>query len=81
MFCLCFVCVCRACVCVCAVFQGDEPVSMGSFTDMYCFANEPYECEFVYDLATIVHDGEFKCQVCDMEGVRQLGSSDDDFLG
>lgn len=44
---------------------------MGDFSDMYCFANEPYECEFVYDLATIIHDGEFKCHVCDMDGVRQ----------
>eukprot|EP00752_Nemacystus_decipiens_P002934 g2729.t1 len=60
--------------------EGEDFVPMGSFTDMYCFANEPYECEFVYDLATITHDGEFKCHVCDMDGVRQV-ISDDDYLG
>lgn len=51
---------------------------MGSFSGMYCFDNEPYECEFVYDLATVTHDGEFKCQVCNMDGVRQAVSSDEE---
>ena len=44
---------------------------MGQFSDMYCFANDPYECEFVYKSAAIDPDGEFKCQVCDQDGVPQ----------
>ncbi|CAM9176768.1 unnamed protein product [Ectocarpus fasciculatus] len=51
---------------------------MGDFIDMYCFANDPYECEFVYDQATVFHTGEFKCQICDIEGERQETGTDDD---
>lgn len=54
---------------------------MGEFFNMFCFANTPYECEFVYDGAEVLHDGEFKCHICDMEGVRQATGLDDDLLG
>ena len=63
---------------MCPFSQGEDSVPMGSFSGMYCFDNEPYECEFVYDLATVTHDGEFKCQVCNMDGVRQAVSSDEE---
>lgn len=52
---------------------------MGEFFNMYCFANDPYECEFVYDGATITHEGEFKCHLCDIEGVEQGSGVEDDF--
>lgn len=52
-------------------------MSMGEFSDMYCFANDPYECEFVYEMATIDHDGEFKCQACDQNGVQQYTVTDE----
>lgn len=61
--------------------QGDNPVPMGEFEGVYCFANDPYECELVYDLATITHTGEFKCQICDLTGDRQAAGDDDDFGG
>ncbi len=60
---------------------------MGEFSDIHCFDNDPYECEFVYELATIDHGGEFKCQVCDQDGVQQetgtgtVEGEDEDSLG
>lgn len=59
--------------------QG-EVVEMGTFFNIFCFANVPYECEFVYDGAEVLHDGEFKCHICDIEGVRQDAGLDDDLL-
>lgn len=53
---------------------------MGEFDNVYCFANDPYECEFVYNLAEILHHGELKCQICDLEGDR-LAALDEDDLG
>eukprot|EP00752_Nemacystus_decipiens_P011906 g10557.t1 len=62
------------------VSDGDL-VEMGTFFNMFCFANVPYECEFVYDGAEIVHEGEFKCHICDIDGTRQATGLDDDLLG
>ncbi|CAN0357500.1 unnamed protein product [Ectocarpus sp. 12 AP-2014] len=62
------------------VADGETTVTMGEFNDMYCFGNEPYECEFVYDQSTAVHSGEFKCQICDIEGERQQSGTDDDLI-
>ncbi|CAN0522742.1 unnamed protein product [Ectocarpus sp. 12 AP-2014] len=62
------------------VADGETTVTMGEFSDMYCFGNEPYECEFVYDQSTVVHSGEFKCQICDIEGERQQSGTDDDLI-
>ena len=53
---------------------------MGNVFNMFCFGNDPYECEFVYDGAEILHEGETKCQICDIDGVRQVGD-EGDFLG
>lgn len=64
-----------------AVLSQGEEVEMGSFFNMFCFANVPYECEFVYDGATIAHDGEFKCHICDITGERQASGIDDDLIG
>lgn len=54
---------------------------MGESFNIFCFANEPYECEFVYDGAEIVHDGEFKCHICNIDGEQQASGTDDDFAG
>eukprot|EP00752_Nemacystus_decipiens_P011910 g10561.t1 len=62
------------------VSDGDL-VEMGTFFNMFCFANVPYECEFVYDGAEIVHEGEFKCHICDIDGTRLATGLDDDLLG
>ncbi len=51
---------------------------MGSFTNTWCFANEPYECEMVYDGASILEAGEFKCHICNSAGERQETDVDDD---
>eukprot|EP00903_Cladosiphon_okamuranus_P014004 g13023.t1 len=61
------------------VSDGDS-VEMGTFYNMFCFANDPYECEFVYDGAEVAHSGEFKCHICDIEGTRQRSGTDDDFV-
>lgn len=50
---------------------------MGKFDNVFCFENEPYECEFVYHDAMLVHEGEFKCQICDQDGERQDPGTDD----
>ncbi|CAM9326456.1 unnamed protein product [Ectocarpus sp. 6 AP-2014] len=60
------------------VENGNTTVVMGDFNDIYCFGNDPYECEFVYDQSDIVHSGEFKCQLCVIDGVRQEVSGTDD---
>ncbi|CBJ26272.1 polymorphic outer membrane protein [Ectocarpus siliculosus] len=60
------------------VEEGNTTVVMGEFNDMYCFGNDPYECEFVYDQSDIVHSGEFNCQLCVIDGVRQEVSGTDD---
>ena len=57
--------------------QGEEPTEMGKFINVFCFENEPYECEFVYHDAIMVHEGEFKCQICDEDGERQDPGTDD----
>ena len=66
------------CCSLCAP-QGDV-VEMGNFFNTFCFGNDPFECEFVYDGAEILHEGEFKCQICDIDGVRQASGTDDDLL-
>ena len=58
--------------------QG-ESVDMGTFTNTYCFGNEPYECEMVYHGANIVEDGEFKCHICNEDGERQVSDTDEGF--
>ncbi|CAM9484228.1 unnamed protein product [Ectocarpus sp. 8 AP-2014] len=60
------------------VADGNTTVVMGEFNDIYCFGNDPYECEFVYDQSDIVHSGEFNCQLCGIDGVRQEVSGTDD---
>ncbi|CAN0025059.1 unnamed protein product [Ectocarpus fasciculatus] len=60
------------------VVDGNTTVAMGEFNDMYCFGNDPYECEFVYDQSDIVHGGVVSCQICDIDGVRQVVSDTDD---
>ncbi|CAM9992511.1 unnamed protein product, partial [Scytosiphon promiscuus] len=63
------------------VEEGDEPVPMGEFYDTFCYANEPYECEFIEDLAEIAFVGDFKCSLCDIGGTQQsFNIDDDDFL-
>ncbi|CAM9458338.1 unnamed protein product [Ectocarpus sp. 8 AP-2014] len=62
------------------VADGETTVTMGEFNDMYCFANEPYECEFVYDQSDIVHNGEINCQICDIDGVQQVSGTDGDSI-
>ena len=64
-----------------ALFSQGDAIEMGNFFNMFCFANEPYECEFVYDGASILHEGEFKCHICNIEGTRQDTGLDDDLLG
>lgn len=56
----------------------DDLVPMGEFENVFCFQNTPYECEFVYDFAEVVHSEEFKCQICNLEGERQIVTTDDD---
>ncbi|CAM9804479.1 unnamed protein product [Scytosiphon promiscuus] len=60
--------------------EGDEPVPMGEFYNMFCYYNVPYECEFIEDLAEIDYSGDFKCHVCNIDGVRQLDTTEDDDL-
>ncbi|CAM9181705.1 unnamed protein product [Hapterophycus canaliculatus] len=50
------------------VEEGSEPVSMGEFYNIFCFGNEPYECEFIEDLADVAYTGDFKCRVCNRDG-------------
>ncbi|CAM9104670.1 unnamed protein product [Laminaria digitata] len=54
---------------------------MGKFDNVFCFENEPYECEFVYHDAILVHEGEFKCQICNQDGERQDPGTDDFLSG
>lgn len=51
---------------------------MGELENIYCFGNDPYECEFVYDMAWATHVGEFKCRICDIDGESQESGADDD---
>lgn len=59
------------------LFQGDL-VQMGDFNGVWCFANNPYECEIVYHQSDIVHNGEFKCNICNLDGEKQAPDEDDD---
>lgn len=54
---------------------------MGEFFNVFCYGNEPYQCEFVYNLGQITHDGEFKCRICDLEGTQQDSGIEDDAVG
>ena len=60
-----------------ARLQGEEPTEMGIFTNVFCFENLPYECEFVYHDAMMEHVGQLKCQICDQDGNRQDPGTDD----
>ena len=60
--------------------QGEE-VDMGRFADTYCFANNPYECEILFDGADFIVDEEFKCSICTIEVVRQYTDADNDLIG
>lgn len=51
-------------------------VGLATLSNLYCFANDPYECEVVFHGVTLDSDEEIKCQVCDIVGSRE--SFDDD---
>lgn len=54
---------------------------MVSFDTIFCYMNDPYECEFVYIGANVISDGEFKCQICSLDGDRlPLGYDDDELF-
>lgn len=55
-------------------------VEMGLSLNMFCFANDPFECELVYDGAEILHEGQFKCHLRDIDVVRQSTGLDDDLV-
>ncbi|CAM9867399.1 unnamed protein product [Laminaria digitata] len=57
---------------------------MGQFYDFLCAENEPYEREFVLDLADITLDGEMKCKVSSASGTstrytRRMTSGESEF--
>lgn len=54
---------------------------MGDFSNVFCYHNEPYECEILYNLADVQHSGDQKCNVCNLEGEKQSVSIDDDDFG
>ena len=43
---------------------------MGTFNDIFCYANDPYECEILYEGIDVIFDGDFKCQICNFDGER-----------
>ncbi|CAN0394131.1 unnamed protein product [Pylaiella littoralis] len=59
------------------VADGGDAVNMGEFFKTYCFLNDPYECEFVFDGVDITDEGDFKCNVCDIDGVKTISGDDD----
>ncbi|CAN0394289.1 unnamed protein product [Pylaiella littoralis] len=59
------------------VADGGDAVNMGEFFKTYCYFNEPYECEFVFDGVDITDEGDFKCNVCDIDGVKTIIGDDD----
>ena len=42
---------------------------MGTFDNIYCYANDPYECEVLYEGIDVI-SVEFKCQICNFDGER-----------
>lgn len=55
---------------------------MGTFNNLFCFGNIPWECEVMYNMANVKHSGEQKCNVCNAEGVKQdIVLDDSDGLG
>ena len=49
---------------------------MSTFNDIFCYANDPYECEVLYEGIDVIFDGDFKCQICNFDGER-LNIEDD----
>ena len=58
-------------------------MGIGVFDTVYCFNNNPYECEGLCEGIDVTFDGEFKCQICNFDSERLYvgfeSVSEDDF--
>lgn len=53
---------------------------MGTFDNVFCYANDPYECEILFEGIDINLYDNFKCQICNFDSERLLyGDIVDDF--
>ncbi|CAM9727199.1 unnamed protein product [Sphacelaria rigidula] len=60
---------------------GSSGNSGAGLKDIFCFSNEPYWCEILYNGTDVSYTGDQKCNVCTMDGTKQDtdgGAADDD---